>query len=117
MFNQILFIYIKKHSQTLIQQQHQIESKSIDFPVCSVNVGTFKGQSGEIAEMLEHRSIDICYVQDARFRGMSVRIVSEKTAEYKLFSIGNEKDLVVGMLLAKKCINKIINISRGCKRM
>ena len=53
--------------------------------------------------MIEGRSVNICYIQDTRFRG--------KAAEYKLFWIGNEKSLVVGTFLAKKWVDKDIGIS------
>ena len=49
------------------------------------------------------RSVDVCCVQETRSRKKSVRMISEKTAEYKLFWIGNEKGVGgVGTLLAKK---------------
>ena len=51
--------------------------------VCSVNVGTLKGRSGEIV-------VQICCVQETRFRKKSVRMVSGKAEDYKLFCIGNE---------------------------
>lgn len=46
-------------------------------------MGVFRGELGEILEILEHRSVEICCVEETRFRGMSVRITSEKTAEDK----------------------------------
>ena len=38
--------------------------------------------------MLECSSVDICRVQETRFRGKSNRMIGEKTAEYRLFWIG-----------------------------
>ena len=52
--------------------------------VFSVNVGTLRGRSGEVV-------VHIRCVQETRFRGKSVRIVSGKAEEHKLFWIGNEK--------------------------
>ena len=46
-------------------------------------MGVFRGEFGEILEILEYRSVEICCVQETRFRGMSVRITSEKAAEDK----------------------------------
>ena len=54
-------------SQTVIQRLHHLESKFIDFRVCSVNAGTLRGRSREIVEMLECRSVDICCVKETRF--------------------------------------------------
>ena len=40
--------------------------------------------------MLERKSVDVCCVQDTKFRGKWVRMISGKAAEYKLFWIGND---------------------------
>ena len=53
-------------SQTFTQQMNHVESNFID-----LNVGTVRCWSGEIVEMLEHRSVDICCVQEGRFRRKS----------------------------------------------
>ena len=52
--------------------------------------------------MLERRSVDSCCVQETKFLEKSVRMISRKVAEYKLFRIGNEKGLGVGIFLVKK---------------
>ena len=36
-------------------------------------------------------SVDICFLVETRFRRKSVRIISQKAAQYKLLCIGNEK--------------------------
>ena len=43
--------------------------------------------------MLKHRSADICFVQETGFMGKSIRIISRKATECKLFCIRNEKVL------------------------
>ena len=88
------------------------ESKFVDLQVCSVNVTTRRGRSREIVAILERRSVGICSVQENKFRGKSVRMISGKAAEYKLLWIGNEKGLGgVGIFLVKKWFDKIIYIS------
>ena len=82
------------------------------------NVGTLSGSSGELVETLEHRSVDICYLLNRRFRGKSVRIISGRAGQYKLLWIRNGKGLRgVGISLAKKWVDKVINISRVSDRM
>ena len=49
-----------------------------------VNVGTLRASSGELAGMLGHKSVGICCLLETRFRGKSVKIISEKAAQYKL---------------------------------
>ena len=41
--------------------------------------------------MLERSLVGICFVQQTRFRGKPVRVISGKLAEYKLFWIENGK--------------------------
>ena len=62
--------------------------------------------------MLEHMSVDIYCIKETRFRGKSVRMISGKTSEDMLFWRKNEKGLGVGIFLAKKRVNKVIDISR-----
>lgn len=69
-------------SQTVIQQLDHQECKFVDLRVCNLNVGTLRGWSGEIAEMLERWSIDICFVQETIFRAKSVRMIRGNPAEY-----------------------------------
>ena len=54
----------------------------MDLHICSINV---RDKSG--VEKLEHRSVDFCCVQETTFRGKSVRMISGKTADFKLFWI------------------------------
>ena len=48
-----------------------------------------KGRVDEVVEMLERRPVDVCCVQEVRWRGASVRFVEGRRAKYKLFWIGN----------------------------
>ena len=43
--------------------------------------------------MLEHRPVDICCIQEIKFSGKSVRMISGKGAKYKLLWIENKKGL------------------------
>ena len=71
--------------------------------MASINVGTLRGRAGEIVEMLERRSVDVCCVQEVRWRGASVRSVVGRRARYKLFWIGNSTGYGgVGIFIAQK---------------
>ena len=54
-----------------------------------MNVGTLRGKSSKIVEMLERRKVDACCMQEHRLRGRSVRMVEGKAARYKFFWKGN----------------------------
>ena len=90
-------------SQTVIQRLHHLESKFVDVRVCSVNVEALRGKSGEIVKILERMSLDICCVQETRFRGKSVKMVSRKAAKERNF-------------FAKKLVDKVIGISKVGER-
>ena len=63
--------------------------------------------------MLGWRSVKTYCVQEIRFRGKSVRMISGKVAKYKLFWIGNENVLGgVGIFFAKKWLDKVIGINQ-----
>ena len=66
---------------------------------------TPRSKSGEIVEMVECRSVDICCVRETRFKGKLVRMISGKVVGYKLFWIKNEKGLGLGIFLAKKYVD------------
>ena len=59
------------------------------------------------------RSVDICCVQETRPTEKSVRKISGKDAEYKLFWTGNEMGIGgVGVFLAKIWVDENIDINR-----
>ena len=47
-------------SHTVTQWPYLLESKFVDLRVCYVIVRTVRGTSGEILEILESSSVDIC---------------------------------------------------------
>ena len=79
---------------------------------------TVRSSSGEIVEMLESRSVDICYVQETRLAGKWTWMISWKAAVYKLFWIRNKKGSErVGIFLTKDWVDKVIDISWVSDRM
>ena len=46
--------------------------------IASLNVGTMKGRSAEVVETLHRRNIDVCCVQETRWRGGSARMLKGK---------------------------------------
>ena len=72
------------------------------FRLGSWNVGTMRGRSGEIVETLARRKIDVCCVQEVRWRGASARMITGKDSEFKFFWVGGETGLGgVGILVSK----------------
>ena len=75
-----------------------------------------KGRSAEIIETLSRRKIDLCCAQETRWRGSSntcVRLLSGKNTRYKFYWSGNSSGSGgVGILLAEKWIDKVIDVTR-----
>ena len=64
-----------------------------------------RGRSNEIVEMLSRRLIDICCVQEARWRGESAQKTAGRNCYYKFFWKGDDSGSGdVGALAAKKWI-------------
>ena len=75
----------------------------IDMKIASWNIGTMRGRSSEIVETIARRNIDICCVQEVRWRGASARYITGKDSRYKFFWRGNDQGTNgVGVLLAEK---------------
>ncbi|ESO05327.1 hypothetical protein HELRODRAFT_171698 [Helobdella robusta] len=56
----------------------------------TLNVGSLTGRSMEIAEMLEHRRIDICCLQETRWKSNGVCHINSDKEKYKLFWNGQK---------------------------
>ena len=81
--------------------------------VATLNVGTMRGRSSEVVETVTRRGIDICCVQETRWRGASARLIEGKNSRCKFFWVGNDKGTGgVGILVAEKWIDKIFDIKR-----
>jgi exonuclease III len=84
----------------------------------TVNVGTLRGRASEVVETISRRNIDICCLQEVRWRGAGTRLITGKDTQYKLFWVGNkEGSSGVGVLLAEKWIDKVIHLNRVNDRL
>ena len=88
------------------------------FKIASWNIGTMRGRSSEIVETITRRNIDLCCVQEVRWRGASARHITGKDSRYKFFWIGNNQGTSgVGVLLAEKWVDKVYDIKRVSDRI
>ena len=88
------------------------------FRIASWNVGTMRGRSGEIVETISRRGIDVCCLQETRWRGASARMITGKDSRYKFFWVGNANGTGgVGVLLAEKWLDKVFDIKRISDRI
>ena len=61
-------------------------------------VGIMRGRASEIVETLARRRIDICAVQETRWRGCSTRMITGKHCRYKF--LWSDDNLVLGVLVS-----------------
>ena len=101
------------HCQTVIKLPDQESIR-----VATVNVGTLRGRASEVVETISRRNIDICCLQEVRWRGAGTRLITGKDTQYKLFWVGNkEGSSGVGVLIAEKWIDKVIHLNRVNDRL
>ena len=79
----------------------------------TVNVGTMSGRASEVVEMLTRRKVDVCCLQETRWRGGSARKIQGKDSVYKFFWCGNQSGHGgVGVLIAEKWIDNVLSVVR-----
>ncbi|XP_029640445.1 uncharacterized protein LOC115215424 [Octopus sinensis] len=67
--------------------------------------------------MLGRRCVDLCCVQEVRWRGSSVRFLKDEEHRYKIFWVGNTDRIgSVGIFFAEKWVDKAI-VVRVCDRI
>ena len=72
-----------------------------------------KGRSNEITDTVARRCIDLCCLQETRWRGSSARKITGRDCIYKFFWSGDPSGLGgVGILLAEKWIDKVLSVVR-----
>ena len=91
-------VFASGQHPTVIQRQVQNLLR-----LATVNVGSLRGRSNEVVETVSRRNIDICCVQEVRFRGDGTRFISGKDCKYKFFWVGNSNGTAsVGIFIAEK---------------
>ena len=58
--------------------------------VGTLNVGTMKGKASEVVETVSRRRVDLCCLQETRWKIEGVKQIVGKNSRYKLFWSGND---------------------------
>ena len=75
----------------------------------SVNVGTLRGRSGEVVDMVTRRHLDFCCLQETRWKGASASTIGG----YKIFWMGCQAGVSgVGVMVAERWIEKVLDVKR-----
>ena len=84
----------------------------------TLNVNTLRGRVCEVVETLSRRKVDVCCIQETRYRGCNCRILKGKDTRYKLYWSGNDKGTAgVGVFVAEEWIEKVFEVQRVSDRI
>ena len=82
------------------------------------NLGTICGRGTEVCEELRKRKVDVCCVQEVRWRGQGTRFLGVKNRRYKLWWSGNDSGMNgVGILVKEELCEKVVEIRRRSDRI
>uniref|UniRef100_A0A8C4QPJ3 PX domain-containing protein n=1 Tax=Eptatretus burgeri TaxID=7764 RepID=A0A8C4QPJ3_EPTBU len=83
------------------------------------NVGTMTGRSGEVVETLVRRRVDICCVQETRWKGSGVRMVKGRQGQkYKFMWQGcPEGEHGVDVMFSEEFVDSVVSVIRVSERL
>ena len=88
------------------------------FRVGTLNVNTMKGKASEVVETVLRRRVDLCCLQETRWKMKGVKQIVGKNSRYKLFWSGNDNATGgVGVLLAEEWWEKVFEVVRVSDRI
>ena len=86
--------------------------------VCTVNVGTLRGRGRELVDMLDRRKVDICFIQEVRYKNEGCNVIGDEEQKYKLWYKGNpEGTNGVGILMKHEMADNVIDVTRHSDRL
>ena len=92
-------------------KRFNVETVVANYRFGTWNIGTVKGKSGEVCEVLRRRrKVKVCCIQEVRWKGEGSRALQG----YKLIWKGNSEETagVVGVLVASELADRIIRVER-----
>ena len=80
----------------------------------TANVGTMTGRCEEVVEMVNRRQLDICCLQETRWKGGGATTFGN----YKFFWAGSKEDTAgVGFLVEEYWVDKVLQVKRCSERI
>ena len=79
--------------------------------VCTVNVGTMRGRSREVVDMLARRRVDVCCVQEDRYKGGGATTIGSGEKKFKFWYSGcMEGGGGVGVLVRHELAGGVVEV-------
>ena len=86
--------------------------------VCTLNVGSLIGRGREVAALLAKRKIDICCLQEVRYKNQGCTSIGSNDEKYKLwYSGGPDKLNGVGIMMKAELADNVIEVERYDDRL
>ena len=96
----------------------QSKSAVNNFRFSSWNVGTMTGRSLEVVDELWKRKVDICGVQETRWKGANTRFIGMKGRRYKFWWQGGDTGTGgVGIMMKEDLSKNVIEVKRKSDRL
>jgi len=82
------------------------------------NVGTMTGKSVEVAEALAEEAVDVCCLQETRWKGQGARVLGKRGQGYKFFWQGSGRaEGGVGVMLKAEWADRVVSVDRLGERL
>ena len=74
-------------------------------------MNTLGGRVFEVVETLSRKKVDVCCIEETRYRGGNCRIIKGKDTRYKLYWSGNDKGTAgVEVFVVEEWIKKVLEV-------
>ena len=84
----------------------------------TLNVGSLCGRKMEVCEELRKRKVDVCCIQEVRWKGQGARFVGASGRRYKMWWSGNDAGFGgVGILVKEKISGNVVEVRRKSDRV
>ena len=81
-------------------------------------MGSLCGRKTEVSEELRKRKVDVCCIQEVRWKGQGVRFVGTLGQRYKLWWSGNDAGFRgVGILVKEEISGNVVEVTRKTYRV
>ena len=84
----------------------------------TLNAGSLCGRKTEKCEELRKRRVDVCYIQEVRWKGQGARFVGTSGRRYKLWWSGNDAGFEgVGILVKEETSGNVVEVTKKNDRV
>ena len=81
------------------------------------NVGSLSGRSLEVADELWNRRVDVCAVEEIRWKGDAAKFIGAQGRRYKLWCKGDDGTGGVGVMMKEYLVENVLEVRRKSARV